>query len=138
MTNQLNVTLDTSVSPNVLVVDDNGGGNAVNPSPNPQTITWQLTGNLAQADFVAMADPAPGFEWIDQPPAGVFDAPSISANGRKLNIVDRNTSPATTGTWAYRLRASLEGTVYTTAASAATATSTLSKMATTDPTIINR
>ncbi len=118
MTNNLNVTLDTSVTPNVLDIDDKNGNNRINQNPNPQTISWNLTGNLAQGEFVSMGAAAPGFEWVSSPPpsADIFGTPQIGANGNSMNLVDNHPNDDSDGTWIYRLRVSLGGTVYQTTA----------------------
>lgn len=126
MTNNLNVTLDTSVTPNVLDIDDKNGGNKVSKNPNPQTISWNLTGNLAQGEFVSMSAAEPGFEWVSSPPpaAGIFGQPQIGANGNSLDMVDNHPNDDSDGSWIYRLRVSLGGTVYqTTTGTSITATS---------------
>lgn len=119
MTNNLNVTLDTSVTPNVLKIDDHGGTH-VNQSPNPQTISWNLTGNLAQGQFVSICGNSPGFEWVSDPPPGtdIFGEPDIGANGNSLSIIDTHATSGSNGTWIYRLRVLLNGTVYQTTSSA--------------------
>ena len=125
MTNNINVTLDTSVTPNVLHIHDKGN-TKIHKNSNPQTISWNLTGNLAQAEFVSMCGNAPGFEWVSDPPpaAGIFDEPQIGANGNSLNLVDNHPSDSSKGTWIYRLRVVLDGTVYqTTASTGVTSTS---------------
>jgi hypothetical protein len=129
--NNLNVTLDTSKTPWAVDVDQHGKGNEVSQGPNAQTITWQLTGNAASGGFVALNDPNPGFEWITAPPAGIFSAPSRSPNGNQLTISDTNTGTGTTGSWTYRLRVNVGGTVYSSNALSLTAT-------TTSPVIINK
>jgi hypothetical protein len=120
MTNNINVTLDTSVTPNVLDVDDKDGNYKVNKHTNPQTISWNLTGNLAQAEFVSMCGNSPGFEWVSDPPpsAGIFGEPEIGANGNSLDLVDTHSNGDSDGTWIYRLRVLLDGTVYQTTSSA--------------------
>ena len=131
MPNNLNVTLDETKTPWAVDVDQHGKDNEVSQGPNAQTITWQLTGNAASGSFVALSDPNPGFEWIVAPPAGIFSAPSRSPNGNQLTISDTNNSATTAGSWTYRLRVSVGGTVYS--------TKTLSLAATTtDPVIKNK
>jgi hypothetical protein len=119
MTNNINVTLDTSVTPNLLKVHDHGHIR-IDKKKNPQTITWNLTGNLAQGEFVAMTAAEPGFEWVSDPPpaAGIFDTPQVGSNGNSLQLVDNHANDDTDGTWIYRLRVSLNGTVYQTTSSA--------------------
>lgn len=114
MANNINVTLDTSVTPNVLDVNDKGN-NKVDHNTKPQTISWNLTGNLAQGQFVPMCDPEPGFEWLAPvPPDGIFGTPTIGANGNSLDLVDNHADATSNGTWAYRLRVSLGDAVYET------------------------
>lgn len=142
MANNMNVTLKTDVTPNVLDIDDKGGKNKVDKNPNPQTISWNLTGNLAQGEFVSMSAAQPGFEWIQQPPAGVFGDPQIGSNGNSLNLVDNHPNDNSKGEWAYRLRVSLNGTVYQTTASTGRTdrTASIASIASTsnNPLIINR
>lgn len=134
MANNINVTLDTTVTPNLLHVADHGGQNHVDQSPNPQTISWNLTGNMARGAFDPItSDPATsGFSWISAPPAGVFGIPVVTSNGNGLSITDTHSSAATSGTWTYQLRASLAGQCYTTYG-AVNASGSLH-----DPVIINR
>jgi hypothetical protein len=129
-TNTMNVSLDTSVTPYRLDVTDNGGQNQVSQSPNPQTITWNLTGVLTQGNFVAMSATQPGFEWVQAPPAGIFGTPTVGSNGNSMSITDTHTSASTNGQWIYMLRVSYNGTVYSTVANLLTGTST-------NPIIIN-
>ena len=117
MANTMQVSLDTSKTPYRLSVDDHSGENQVNANSNgPTTITWNLTGPLAQGNFVAMNDPNPGFSWIQNPNQNqaVFDPATIGANGNSLSIVDHHLSANTNGTWIYMLRVNYNGTVYTT------------------------
>lgn len=132
MPNNLNVTLDESQSPWAVDVDQHGKDNEVSQGPNAQTITWQLTGNAASGSFVPMSADPPGFEWISAPPDGIFGTPTVSqGSGNQLTLTDTNNSASTAGSWTYRLRVNVGGTVYS--------TKTLSLAATTtDPTIINK
>ena len=124
MANNMNVTLDTNVTPNVLDIDDSGNANQVSQNPNPQTINWHLTGNLAQGSFLAMTNNPPGFSWISNPAPTCFGTPTVGANGNSLSITDSHSSSTTNGSWTYMLRVNLNGTIYTTtAATGITATS---------------
>lgn len=120
MTNIITVTI-ASTSPPLLNVDDVGGKNNVDKSPNPQTIKWQLTGNAAQGAFLPMTGNPPGFSWITTPspqqPNGPFGVPVVGANGNSLTITDDHSSSSTDGTWIYMLRVMLDGVMYTTTAS---------------------
>ena len=120
MANIINVTI-ASTNPPLLAVNDAGGQNNVNQSPNPQTIKWQLTGNAAQAAFLPMTSNPPGFSWITKPspqqPNGPFGAPVLGANGNSLTITDDHSGSTTNGSWIYMLRAMLDGVIYTTTAS---------------------
>lgn len=119
MTNNVNITLDTSVTPPALRVHDHGHIK-VGKKANPQTITWNLTGNLAQGEFVPMSAPDPGFEWVSSPPppAVIFGTPTIGSNGNSLSICDNHADRTTDGRWTYRLRVSIDGAVYSTIADA--------------------
>lgn len=132
MPNNLNVTLDTSKTPWRVDISNQGNSNEVSRSPNSQTITWQLTGNAASGNFVAMSDPNPGFAWVGVlPPAGVFGTPTVSNNGNQLTLSDLNNSASTAGTYIYMLRVNVGGTVYCSESTELTAV-------TKDPTIINK
>ena len=132
MTNNINVALDTSSGSNRLDVVDNGGQNQVSQSPNPTTISWNLTGALAQGSFVAMDAVPPGFSWVGvNPPAGLFGTPCVGANGNSLSITDNHVDSSTNGEWVYILRVNYNGNVITT-------TSTLLTGTTTNPAIINK
>jgi hypothetical protein len=130
MANNINVSLDTSVTPYRLSVTDNGGQNQVGQSPNPQTITWNLTGVLTQGNFVSMSATEPGFEWKQAPPAGVFGNAVVGSNGNSMSITDTHPNSQSNGQWIYMLRVSYNGTVYSTIADLLTGTST-------NPIIIN-
>jgi len=131
MPNNLNVTLDKSKTPWAVDIDQNGNDNQVSQGPNAQNITWQLTGDAASGSFVPLSDPSPGFEWITAPTTGIFSDPSRSPNGNQMTISDTNNSASTAGSWTYRMRINVGGTVYT--------TNTLSLAATsTNPVIVNR
>lgn len=132
MANNMNVTLKTDVTPNVLDIDDKDGKNKVDKNPNPQTISWNLTGNLAQGEFVPMSEAEPGFEWVQQPPTGVFGTPQIGSSGNSLNLTDNHPTADSDGSWTYQLRVSLDGTVYETTSSAGI------KGTVNNPIIINR
>lgn len=112
MPNNLKVSLDTSTSPPRLDVDQHGNANHVSRSSSVQTITWQLSGNAATGSFNAQDDPAPGFAWIEVPPASIFGPPTPGDNGKKITMTDLNNSAGTSGDWIYRLSATIGGQVY--------------------------
>ena len=131
MPNNLNVTLDKSSTPWAVDVDQHGKGNEVGKGPGAQTLPWQLTGNAASGAFVSLTDPAPGFAWVSAPPDGIFGTPTLSQNGNQLTMSDLNSSANTSGSWTYRLRINVGGTVYS--------TNTVSlALTTTNPIIINK
>jgi hypothetical protein len=119
-TNNINVTLDTSSGTNRLSVTDNGGQNQVGANSAATTITWHLTGLLAQASFVAMSDPNPGFSWVQPggPPSSNFDPATVGSNGNSLSVVDNHLNSTSNGTWVYMLRVNYGGVVISTTASA--------------------
>ena len=133
MSNNINVSLDTSVTPNVLDVDDHGG-TTIHKNPKPQTITWHLTGQIAQGNFVPMSDPEPGFEWVSDPlPArNVFGDAAPGTNGNSMSITDTHASSSSDGSWTYKLRVLYNGTVYCTTSGAGIGNNVK------DPIIINR
>ena len=138
MANNINVKLKVVDGINVLDIDDNGSGNGnnngnqVGSSQGAQTISWNLTGNLAQANFQSMTDTPPGFKWITTPPAGIFTEPELSNDCRQLEVQDTNDSAETSGTWIYQLAVDDGGTVYVSQAS------TLPAGTIKDPVIINK
>ena len=132
MANNMNVSLALQGGNNVLDVDDNGGQNQVNRSPNPTTISWNLTGPLTQGNFVPMSASPPGFEWVgNQPKAGVFGTPTIGANGNSLSITDNHVDGSSSGEWIYMLRVNYNGNVVSTQKTLVTGTVD-------NPVIINR
>lgn len=131
MSNNINVKLKVVDGLNVLDIDDNGGGNHVDRNANPQTISWNLTGNLAQASFQAQSATPPGFKWLTQPPANVFGTPAPNNGGRQLEIQDTNSSATTAGTWTYQIAVNLNGSVYV-------SQSTLPTGTIKDPVIVNK
>ena len=125
MSNILYVTLDTSITPPALDVADGNGENKVVKDKNNQTVKWQLTGNLKNANFVAMDDANPGFAWIGiQPPAGVFDKPKPPRPGTSLTVVDHHHNNQSDGTWFYVLRVISDGALYTTISASTPKTTT--------------
>lgn len=111
MANNLNVSLNGS---NQLDIADNGGQNQISKGPGAQTISWNLTGPLAQGNFVPVTDAEPGFDWIQQPPQGVFGLPQISANGNSLSITDTHSDSSSNGQWIYVIRVAYQGRIYAT------------------------
>jgi hypothetical protein len=113
-TNNINVKLGKTGTLAVLDVEDNNGQNDVHKNARPTTIVWQLTGNLATGSFAAMDGTDPGFQWLQQPPPGIFEAPEVLPNG-KLQVVDKHTDAASTGgPWIYKLRVVHDNKIYTT------------------------
>jgi hypothetical protein len=132
MTNNINVSLDNSNGINKLDVVDNGGQNQVSQSASPTTISWNLTGALAQGSFVAMDAALPGFSWIGvEPPDGLFGTPQVQANGNSLSITDNHVDSSSNGQWIYMLRVNYGGSVISTTASMPGGTVT-------NPVIINK
>lgn len=129
--NNINVSLVNGQ----LNVDDHGGI-GVNANAEATIITWHLTGVLTQGNFQPVPPPPdvanPGFAWVQAPPTGYFDPPSVGNNGNSLSITDHHHGSGTDGTWTYQLRVLYQGTIYCTTTSAGT-TSTVN-----NPIIINR
>ncbi|MGV8943050.1 hypothetical protein [Thermomonas sp.] len=115
--------IDVLMGPNdtLLIVDHPVEKNSIR-----QVITWKLASKaLRKGDFIS-------FEWTDAAAAaGIFDAPVISADGNSLTIGDHNDLAATKTEHPYRIKVSLNGTVYS---SDATRQEGLLK----DPIIINK
>jgi hypothetical protein len=107
------VTLNVTINGNYLDVSQVGNG------ANPQhgatvTVTWRLTGNAASGTFNAINDPSnPGFSWIQQPPAGIFSAPQLAADGKEISLTDTNGDNAI-GSWIYKLCATIGTRPYST------------------------
>ena len=106
MTNNINVTLDTSVTPHELKVHDHGHVR-IDKKPGAQLISWNLTGNLAQGSFLPICG--------NSPPGGIFGEPQVFA--KSLTLVDIHPDGGSDGAWIYRLRVCLDGTVYSTSSS---------------------
>ena len=84
-----------------LNVDDNHQPIQVPRGPNQ--LQWNLVGNV-QLVFYPINDPNyPGFKWIDNPPYGVFDPPTLQGNGGTLQVGVNNGGPG--GPWRYQLNA---------------------------------
>jgi hypothetical protein len=113
MANNIQVSINTT-SPPTLNVTDNGGQNQVPANSNgPTTISFNLTGQLTQGNFVSMSDPNPGFSWIEDP-GTIFDKPTITNNGNQVQLVDHHLNSSSNGEWIYMLRVNYNGTIYTT------------------------
>ncbi|HTL15273.1 MAG TPA: hypothetical protein VL251_09295 [Thermomonas sp.] len=107
MTKTLHVSLDTSVSPPALRIEQHGLVH-VDKEHASQAIAWQLTGALAEGRFAS-----PGFRWRVAPPAGIFGAPTPAGNGKSLSIDDDHPDAASDGEWPYELRVDYQGVTYT-------------------------
>ena len=97
----------------VLDVDETGNQNVVHKNQEGTLIRWILS--EAQAQFASMDGTDPAFEWLEQPPAGLFGTPEVKGNGNHLEMMDNNTKngPASIK-WIYKLRVIKDGTIYTT------------------------
>ena len=111
----IKVTLDTSVNPHLLVIND-GKDIEIKWNGNIQKITWMLKGNpLKNGEFEPIKQPEPGFEWVpspDIPPVGYFGEPEVSQNKKSLELIDNHLNASTNGQWKYRIRVKLDGVVY--------------------------
>ncbi len=130
--NNIKVGLGKMGTMDVLDVKDNGGHN-VEKSPQPTTIVWDLNSELANASFAAMDGTEPGFQWEEQPPAGVFGLPTVLPNG-KLEIVDYYSDSKDKGEWVYKLRVVHGNKIYTTITDLGAKPSATAK----NPVIINK
>ncbi|QIL19976.1 hypothetical protein [Thermomonas sp. HDW16] len=130
MSNNINVSLDTSVTPNVLDVHDHGHIH-IDKKTKPQTITWNLNGVLTGGEFVPMSDPEPGFQWVTDPPPSseIFGEPARGSNGNSMSITDTHSNGDSDGRWVYRLCVLYNHKVYCTETSIAATVK--------DPIIIN-
>lgn len=115
MPTNLNVNLDTSISPASLDVIDMNGLNEFNPSPMAYVITWTLSGNASGGVFVPLTNSSPGFAWVGTPPSiSIFSPPAINAAGNAISITDLNDTATSKGIWVYVLRATIGGVLYQT------------------------
>jgi len=103
--NDLKVTLDESVTPWVVKIDEKDNANQVARSAQSQTITWQLNGDAASGTIQ-------NFIWVNSPPNGIFGDPNYSSNSKSMTMSDLNNSQSTTGEWTYRLEVLLNGNSY--------------------------
>jgi hypothetical protein len=112
----MNVSLPLSGPGQRLSVGDAAAQNQIPANVQATTISWTLTGALAQANFVPMTAAEPGFSWLDPaPPTGYFvEPPVISNQGDTLTITDNHFDASTAGQWAYMLRVIYNGKVYAT------------------------
>jgi len=106
MSKTLLVSLDTSVSPPALLIDQHGQVH-VDKDHATQTITWRLAGALGQGQFAS-----PGFRWLVVPPDGIFGAPRPADNGKSLSIGDDHRDASSDGEWPYELRVEYQGVTY--------------------------
>jgi len=120
MANNMNVSLALQGGNNVLDVDDNGGQNIVGKGVGSATISWNLTGPIAQGSFLDPNGTPKGFEFVgNQPPPGTFGAPYRGSNGKSMNILDNN---SVAGEWIYILRVNYNGNIVGTQKTLATGT----------------
>ena len=132
MSNNVNVSLDTTVDPPALKVHDHGHIKVAKKS-TPQTISWNLTGTIAAGSFVAMDADPPGFRWVgDAPAAGIFGTPTVGSNGNSLSVTDTHRDAGSDGTWTYQLHVLYDGKTYSTTATTDPGTTI------NNPVIINR
>lgn len=120
-----NVTLQVTLKNGSLDVDQSGNGNQIDHGQSV-TITWHLSGpGVSPGSFNAIDDPNnPGFSWIQQPPPGVFGQAQLADNGNKITITDNNNSASSSGTWIYKLCATINNNPYSTIATSPTGTTT--------------
>lgn len=131
--NNINVGLGLLGKTPVLDVEDNGGQNKVKRDPQPTTIVWKLVGQLNGGSFADMGGTDPGFQWVQQPPEGLFGDPELLPNG-KLQIVDKYSDVKNKGEWIYKLRVVYNNKIYTTLSSLEVRPGATVK----DPVIINK
>jgi hypothetical protein len=113
----MNVSLPLSGPGDRLSVGDAAAQNQILANAQATTISWTLTGALAQADFVPMTAAEPGFSWLSPAPPtqpAIFGTAVISNNGDTISITDNHLDATTAGQWAYMLRVVYNGQVYAT------------------------
>jgi hypothetical protein len=134
-----------------LDVDQTGNAHVFDPDNEaPYDIHFQLTGTrLSSAEFYGLNGPVPGFQWITQPPDGVFPSAKLQTK-RLIKLLDFHPDGAySKGCWIYQLQvkrgSDLYSTTFTEGASCSVADvdekqtgGTLYMKVTSDPNIINR
>lgn len=131
-TTRLKVTIDFSLTPPALDVDQKDNTNHIPRSSERQDIVWQLVGNAASGSFDSVDGEPPGFAWLgDGPPKDVFGKPELKSNGNQLTLTDLNDGPNSAGIFIYQLYATVDKKCYSTIAE-------LRMGAATNPAIINR
>jgi hypothetical protein len=112
MSHILKVTL-VQIGPDWFVdVDEQGNPqpNHVDRDPNPQTISWHLSGNAYQGSFSTSS-----LAWQNPPPKpGTFDDAIPTPQGKHLNMTDNHVSSSTAGTWIYQLSFKIGSKKYST------------------------
>jgi len=118
MEHQLHVSLDKSTTPWSVDIDQRGDANHVERSLEPQLLAWELTGDAASGNLLAL-------QWLDPaPPEGIFGPPELVKNGQRMTMTDRNHGPDSSGSWVYRLSLALDGQQYSTRSILLTGTTT--------------
>ena len=131
-TTRLRVTIDFSLTPPALDVDQKGDVNHIPRSHDLQDIVWQLVGNAATGSFHPIEGTQPGFAWVgDGPPKDVFGKPELKSNGNQVGLTDLNDGPDSVGTFVYQLYATVGDKCYSTIGDLRTG-------AANNPVIINR
>ena len=114
--NTIQVNILPSTGPGVkpvLNIQDNGGENIVHRHDDGTLIKWILT--ESHAEFASMTGTDPAFEWLEQPPAGLFGTPEVKENGKHLEMMDNNkTNGPASIKWIYKIRVIKDKTIYAT------------------------
>ena len=115
-----NLELKVTIKDGSLDVDQSGNANQMGHGQSGN-IVWKLVGNASSGTFNPI-DPnssTSGFAWMQQPPANVFGTPQRTNNNAHIEMSDNNTDPGgvnSSGSWIYKIYATVNGTQYSTTA----------------------
>ena len=128
----LRVSIDKTGAIWVLDVEDSCNANRFDANNIKRKIRWELDGNAAGGAFHLLAEPDPGFKWLEPlAPPGVFGKPELSDDRKQISVTNLHKNSGSSGTFIYQLWIEFDGMHYSTVAE-------LGIRAATNPAIINR
>lgn len=100
----INVRLDITATPPVVLVDNGNGKNVFGEKGPAQYVSWQLT-EPAGATFVPMPEAEPGFEWMKGQASrrSIFSPPDM-IDPTRIDMTDTHRTSTSKGIWFYILR----------------------------------